>query len=133
MWNRFADLIVLAQEAGGAAAAPAADPAGAAPNGAASGNQLLQFMMPIVIFGGVMLYMSMRSQKRDQQRRLDMIRSLKKNDPVVTIGGIIGTVVTVSEDGSEVTVKMVDDTRIKFRADAIRDVTVKSEPAPEKT
>jgi preprotein translocase subunit YajC len=84
--------------------------------------------------GGVMLYMSMRAQKRDQQRRLDTIRALKKNDPVVTIGGIIGTVVSVSEDGSEVTLKMVDDTtRIKFRADAIRDVTVKSEPAPEKT
>ena len=34
-----------------------------------------------------------------------MIRSLKKNDAVVTIGGIIGSVVSVSEDGAEVTLK----------------------------
>lgn len=131
MWNRFADLIVLAQEAGGAAA-PAADPAGGAQGNGQTANPLFTLFMPILVMGGVMLYMSTRAQKRDQQRRLDTIRSLKKNDPVVTIGGIIGTVVSVSEDGSEVTLKMVDDSRIKFRADAIRDVTVKSEPAPEK-
>jgi preprotein translocase subunit YajC len=133
MWNRIAEVIVLAQEAGGAAAAPAADPAGGAQGGGAGTNPLFTLFMPILVMGGVMLYMSTRAQKRDQQRRLDTIKSLKKNDPVVTIGGIIGTVVSVSEDGSEVTLKMVDDTRIKFRADAIRDVTTKTEPAPEKT
>lgn len=94
---------------------------------------MLSLFLPILVMGGVMMFMSMRQQKRDQQRRQGLIRSLKKNDPVVTIGGIIGTVVSVSEDGSEVTVKMVDDSRIKFRADAIRDVQTKPDTSSEKT
>jgi len=90
-------------------------------------------MLPILLFLGLSMFMSTRQQRKDQGKRETMIRSLKKNDPVVTIGGIIGTVVSISEDASEVTLKMVDDSRIKFRADAIRDVLTKSEPASDKT
>ena len=56
-----------------------------------------------------------------------MLKALKKNDPVATIGGILGTVVSVSEDGLEVVVRVDDNTRIKFRHDAIREVIQKDE------
>jgi preprotein translocase subunit YajC len=94
--------------------------------------ELLQpFLFPFVII--ILMYQLVvaRPQRREQAKRDELLKSLKKNDPVVTIGGIIGSVVSVSEDGSEVTVKVDDNTRIKFRRDAIRDVVRKPEPAKE--
>jgi preprotein translocase subunit YajC len=113
-------LALLAEEAdGGAPAAP-------------SFLELLQpFLIPFVII--ILMYQLIvaRPQRREQAKRDELMKSLKKNDPVVTIGGIIGSVVSVSEDGSEVTVKVDDNSRIKFRRDAIRDVIRKPEPEKE--
>jgi len=80
-----------------------------------------------------MLWLNSRQSRKEQDRKRSMIEGLKKNDQVVTIGGIIGTFVSRSEDGLEVTLRMVDDSRIKFRADAIRDVLTAPEPTPEKS
>lgn len=94
--------------------------------------ELLQpFLIPFVII--ILMYQIIvaRPQRREQAKRDELLKSLKKNDPVVTIGGIIGSVVSVSEDGSEVTVKVDDNARIKFRRDAIRDVVRKPEPTKE--
>lgn len=70
-----------------------------------------------------LLYFVMSSPKRrDQSRRDQALKNLKKNDRVVTIGGIFGSVASVSTDGKEVTLKVDDNTRIKFRKTAIADV-----------
>jgi preprotein translocase subunit YajC len=88
-------------------------------------------LLPLVAIFILYHFVIARPQRREQAKRDELIKSLKKNDPVVTIGGIIGTVVSVSEDGSEVTVRVDDNTRIKFRRDAIRDVIRKGEPPKE--
>jgi preprotein translocase subunit YajC len=98
--------------------APPAPPPGG-PDGLSS---MLTYLVPIALIFLVFQFLIARPQRREQAKRDELIKSLKKNDPVVTIGGIIGTVVSVSEDGSEVTVKVDDNARIKFRRDAIRDV-----------
>jgi preprotein translocase subunit YajC len=126
MWNWISDGLILAQNA--PAAAPASD-GGPGPVPGPSGS-LVTLFGPILVAFAVMMWLNTRTQRKDQTKRQDMLRSLKKNDPVVTIGGIIGTIVSVSEDASEVTLKMVDDSRIKFRADAIRDVLTKPETPP---
>ena len=41
---------------------------------------------------------------------------------MVTIGGILGSVANISQDGKEVTVKVDDGTRIRFRRTAIAEV-----------
>jgi len=38
-----------------------------------------------------------RPQKKQQKQLLDMIKNLKRNDEVVTFGGIHGTIVNVKE------------------------------------
>lgn len=53
-------------------------------------------------------------QRREQKKRDEFYSGLKKNDRVVTIGGIIGTVANISADGKEITLKVDDNTRIKF-------------------
>lgn len=61
-------------------------------------------------------------QKREQAKRDQMLKAMKKNDRVVTIGGIIGTVANISADGKEITLKVDDNTRIKFLRSSISQV-----------
>jgi preprotein translocase subunit YajC len=68
----------------------------------------------------LMMVFSSRSRKKQQKKRQEMIEQLKKGDKVVTIGGIVGTVVETRE--GEVVVKVDDNARMKFARWAIRTV-----------
>ena len=104
----------------------AADPeVPVAPEGASIWTVMVPYLIAITV-----LYIVMSSTKRrDQSRRDGALKNLKKNDRVVTIGGIFGSVVSVSTDGKEVTLKVDDSTRIKFRKTAIADVLGDETPA----
>lgn len=70
--------------------------------------------LPFIIMG-VMLVMFFRAsskQKREMQNALD---ALKKNDKVVTSGGIIGVVVSIKENEDEITLKVDDTTNTRIR------------------
>ena len=91
--------------------------------------QLLVVFGPmIVIFLFINHFLVSRPQRREQARHQDMLANLKKNDRVLTIGGIIGHVVSVSEDKKEITLRVDDNTRLKFRTEYIRGLIDKSEP-----
>jgi preprotein translocase subunit YajC len=87
-------------------------------------------LMPLAVIFLMYQFLIARPQRREQSKRDDMLKQLKKNDPIVTIGGILGTVANLSDDGTEVTIKVDDNTRLRVRRDAIREVVVKT-PPPE--
>ncbi len=69
-----------------------------------------------IIFGlmFVMLYfMLFRGPQKQRQQHKQMVQSLKKNDRVRTIGGIIGTVTDIKED--EITLKVDESNNTKIR------------------
>ena len=77
-------------------------------------------MMPAFIaIGLVFLFTMFRGPAKEKRKRQDLLKSLKKNDRVVTHTGIIGTIANVSNDYREITLKVEDSTRIKFVAHAI--------------
>ena len=76
-------------------------------------------LIAIVLF---FYFFVIRNQKKEQASREALLAGLKKNDKVVTIGGIIGSVANISADGQEVTLKVDDNTRIKFTRTAIQKV-----------
>ena len=75
----------------------------------------VQFV-PIVVIT-VFFYLLILKPQSEQKKHRSMLGELKKNDKVVTIGGIIGTVAEVNND--RVTLKVDDSTRLKFRLSAI--------------
>ena len=85
------------------------------------GPGLLMYLMPLFII--FMLWQFMYSpRKREEKKRAERINTLKKNDRIVTIGGITGTVASISEDHQFVTIKVEDNTRIKMLASSIQTV-----------
>jgi preprotein translocase subunit YajC len=84
-------------------------------------SPLAQFMgfvplIAVAVFGYLILFRGHNQEKKKQASLLD---GLKKNDRIMTIGGIVGTVADPSTDGDLITIKVDDGTRMKFRKSAI--------------
>ena len=88
-------------------------------------TQLLLFSPVILIF----LWFMMRPQQRQEEKRRKMVDSLNKNDTVMTVGGLIGTIHLVDKEHNEVVLKVDDGngTKIRFALDAIHAVLPKTE------
>lgn len=78
-------------------------------------------LIPLLIIFTLYYFMD-SPRRREQSRRDQMLKNMKKNDRVATIGGILASVADISADGKEVTLKVADNTRIKFRRTAIAEV-----------
>jgi preprotein translocase subunit YajC len=78
---------------------------------------MTQMLLYVVGIFAIFYFMLIRPQRREAQRREQMLSTLKKHDQVVTHGGMIGQLVEVGDDF--VTLKVDDDTRIRFKRAAI--------------
>jgi preprotein translocase subunit YajC len=54
-------------------------------------------------------------QRKEQSKRAGMLANLKKNDRVVTVGGMYGVVSNVHREADEVTLKVDESTNTKIR------------------
>lgn len=76
----------------------------------------LTSMLPMFLILMVLYYfMIAQPQRRDQEARQDMLKNLKKNDRVLTTGGIYGIVTNVQADANEVTIRVDEKTDTKLR------------------
>jgi preprotein translocase subunit YajC len=82
-------------------------------------------MLPLFIILGVMFWlMLIRPMRKQERERQSLLSSLKKNDKVITSGGIYGIVVGVAEKEDEVTVKVDDNVRLKMlKSSILRNLT----------
>ncbi|MCG6155431.1 preprotein translocase subunit YajC [Rubinisphaera margarita] len=81
---------------------------------------------PILFMFALYMVLVMMPQNRERKGRESFLNNLKKNDQVVTVGGIFGTISGFSADGSQVTLRVDDNSRIRVRRGSIEGV-VKSE------
>ena len=94
---------------------------------------ILYMLWPFLIIGVLFWLLLIRPQRQEQAKRQAMLRAVKKNDRVVTAGGIYGVVTNVRPDADEVTVKVDETTNTKLRM-TLSSVTrvVGDEPPDEK-
>jgi preprotein translocase subunit YajC len=99
-------------------AAPAGDPM------AGVFMQILPLLLVFVVF----YFLLIRPQQQARKRHLEMIAALKKNDIVVTSGGLIGKVKSVQDD--EVRVELAPNVDVRVVRGTIAEVRSKTDPAP---
>ena len=104
-----------------------------AADAAPSGGGGLSLIPGFVLIGIVFYFMLVMPERRKQRAHRALLDQLKKNDRVVTIGGIYGMVTNVQRDADEVTIKVDEATNTKLRVtfNAISRVII-DEPAAEK-
>ena len=98
------------------------------PSGGGAGGAL--FLPALMIAVVTFMLLSSRSQKkREKREKDDMHARMAKNDRVLTIGGVIGTVLSVKD--SEVVLKVDESTNTKmtFVKTAIQKIITEDQPA----
>jgi len=93
------------------------------PNQGGGENLMFFFiMLPAILF--LMWFLMVSPQKKQEQRLRNMLNSLEKNDRVMTVGGLIGTVHVIDKDQNEIVLKVDDanNTKIRFHLTAVNTV-----------
>ena len=76
----------------------------------------LGFFLPAMLVIMVLWIMLMKSpQQREQAKTKEKMAGLKKNDRVVTAGGIIGTVVNTKADTEYLTIRIDETNNVKMQ------------------
>lgn len=84
-------------------------PQNAAPLGAS--------FVPMIAVFAIFYFLLIRPQQKKEKERLNMLKGVKKNDEIVTAGGMHGTVLNVKE--KTVTIRIDDNVKIELDRDAI--------------
>ena len=72
--------------------------------GAAGAGGSMGLMIFVVIMFVGMYFLSIRPQKKQQQKRQEMLKGMNKGDKVVTLGGIKGVIASIDRNNKEVVV-----------------------------
>ena len=108
----------IGQSPGATGSITAADPNVSRPAPSSPSSSYMQLFFIVGIFV-IMYFILFREPRKRQRQQQQMIQSLKKNDKVRTIGGIIGIVVDVKDDEVTLKVDESNNTKIKVAASAI--------------
>ena len=77
-------------------------------------NPLIQFA-PFIIIGVLFYMMLIRPERRKRSDLQRMLSNLKKNDRVITVGGIYGTVVNAPQGSKDVSLRVDEGNNIRLR------------------
>lgn len=73
--------------------------------------------VPIILIFVIFYFVLIRPQKKTQSEHLKMIEALKKNDEVITSGGLLGTIVNLQDN--IITLRVDDNTKVKVQKGSI--------------
>jgi preprotein translocase subunit YajC len=79
------------------------------------GGSLGAMLMPIVMIMVLAYFLLLRPERQKQAQQRAMLEALKKDDRVVTFGGIYGVVTNVQREADKVTLKIDENTGAKLQ------------------
>jgi len=120
--NLFYNFMIIAQEAGEKAPEGAQDGGG--------GNPLSVVFLFAILLGIMYVFLILPQKKREKKHRA-MVSQLKKNDHIVTAGGIHGVVMSVKDNSVVIKIDESKDVRVTISTGSISQVIDKSEQGKE--
>lgn len=82
--------------------------------------ETLQLLLPFILMFAIFYFLLIRPQQKRQKQRQQMLNNLKKGDKVITIGGLHGTIVELTDD--TVVLRVNDVTKLTFDRNAVNTV-----------
>ncbi|MDD5495813.1 MAG: preprotein translocase subunit YajC [Candidatus Omnitrophica bacterium] len=84
----------------------------------------LMNLMPIILIFVVFYFLLIRPQKKAQQEHKRMLSELKKNDEVITSGGLHGVIANVKD--ATVTLKVDDNVKVEIQKNSVSSIKRKA-------
>src|ERR1700681_4501128 len=96
------------------------------------GPGLLSGLMPIILIVIVFYFLIILPGRKERQQRQTLMSALKKNDKIVTSGGIIGVVTNIKEGTEEISIRSDETKLLILRSSIARIITEpEKEPSPQ--
>jgi len=86
-----------------------------AEGGQGGAGGLTTMLLPMVAIAFVFWFLMIRPMRKQEQERQSLLASMKKNDKVVTSGGLYGTVISIKDKEDEVTLKVDESSNVRVR------------------
>jgi preprotein translocase subunit YajC len=80
----------------------------------------LTSLLPIILMFAIFYFLLIRPQQKKQKLVRSMQENLKKDDRIITIGGLHGTIDSIDED--KIVVRCGDGSRLTYDRNAVREV-----------
>ncbi|HZU96248.1 MAG TPA: preprotein translocase subunit YajC [Planctomycetota bacterium] len=109
----------LAQATGGDAPPPFPGDDGGGSSPAAGGGGGLGVLLPFIVMAAVMWLFLIKPQKTKENEEKALLDRLKKNDHVVTKGGLHGVVMNVKDDEVVLRIDEQQNVKVRFQKNAI--------------
>lgn len=84
------------------------------------GDNIFSFILPLVLMFAVFYFLLIRPQQKRQKDRNNMLNALQKGDNVITIGGLHGNIVELTDE--KATLKVAENVRLQFERSAVNAV-----------
>ena len=95
---------------------------------AAGGADIALQVVPFVLIFVIMYFLILRPQQRRVKEHQNMVKNVRRDDTIVTTGGIVGRVTKVADEASEIEVEIAPNVRVKVVRRMISEVRVKGAP-----
>ena len=77
---------------------------------------------PFVLMAVIFYFMLYKPQKKEQNKRKEMLDGLKKGNKVITVGGMYGVITAVGD--TKITLKIAENIEVDFVKSAVNQVVV---------
>ena len=95
--------------------------------GTGGSSEMLISIPPFILIFVIMYFLIIRPQRTQLKQREAMLAAIRRNDTIITGGGVVGKVTKVIDD-SELEVEIAANTKIRVLRSMVADVRVKGEP-----
>ena len=107
-------------------------PAYAQAGGFGGGSDLIMSLAPLVLIFAVFYFLLIRPQQKKMKEHREMLANVRRNDRIVTSGGLVGTVTKVSDTDDLLTVEIASGVKVQVVRSMVAEVRAKGQPVSSK-
>ena len=85
-------------------------------------------LLPIVFVMVIFYFLLIRPQQKRAKKHKEMLAGMRRGDKIVTSGGLVGTIVKVTDDSDTVDVEIAKDVKVQIVRSMVADIKGKTEP-----
>lgn len=103
-----------------------------AAGGMGGGGDLIMSLAPLVLIFAVFYFLLIRPQQKKMKEHREMLANIRRNDRIVTNGGLVGVVTKVNEGDDLLTMEVAPGVRVQVARGMIAEVRGKGQPVSGK-
>ena len=85
-------------------------------------------LLPIILVMVIFYFLLIRPQQKRAKQHKEMLAAIRRGDKIVTSGGLVGTIIKVTDDSDPIDVEIAKGVKVQVVRTMVADVKGKTEP-----